>query len=145
MEPGPFAVRRQSPNHQTTREFPDLPFNQKSKNVLCVYISNFKKMVQFSSVIQSCWLLQPHGLQHTRPPSCPSPTPGVYSNSCPLSWQHHWTISFSVIPFLSTFSLSQHQGLFKQVSSSHEMAKVSKLQLQLQHQSFQWIFRTDVL
>ena len=29
--------------------------------------------------------LRPHGLQHTRPP-CPSPTPGVYSNSCPLSW-----------------------------------------------------------
>ena len=42
-----------------------------------------------------------------------------------------------------TFSLSQHQGLFKQVSSSHEMAKVSELQLQ--HQSFQSIFRTDFL
>ena len=39
--------------------------------------------------------MRPHGLQHTRPP-CPSPTPGVYSNSCPLS---HPTISFSVIPF----------------------------------------------
>ena len=39
---------------------------------------------QFShSVVSDC--LQPHGLQHTRPP-CPSPTPRVYSNSCPLSW-----------------------------------------------------------
>ena len=37
--------------------------------------------VQFSSVAQSCPTLQPHELQHTRPP-CPSPTPGVYSNSC---------------------------------------------------------------
>ena len=40
--------------------------------------------VQFShSVVSDS--LQPHGLQHARPP-CPSPTPGVYSNSCPLSW-----------------------------------------------------------
>ena len=42
-----------------------------------------------------------------------------------------------------SFNLSQHQGLFQWVSSSHQMAKV--LEFQLQHQSFQWIFRTDVL
>ena len=42
--------------------------------------------------------LRPHGLQHTRPP-CPSTTPGVYSNSCPLSWWCHPTISSSVGPF----------------------------------------------
>ena len=42
--------------------------------------------------------LQPHGLQHTRTP-CPSPTPGAYSNSCPLSQWCHPTISSSVIPF----------------------------------------------
>ena len=41
------------------------------------------------------------------------------------------------------FSLSQHQGLYKWVSSSHQVAKV--LEFQLQHQSFQWIFRTDRL
>ena len=40
--------------------------------------------VQFSSVPQPCLTLWPHGLQHTRLP-CPSPTPGVYSNSCPFS------------------------------------------------------------
>ena len=40
-------------------------------------------------------------------------------------------------------SLSQHQGLFQWVSSSHQAAKV--MELQLQHQSFQWIFRTDFL
>ena len=42
-----------------------------------------------------------------------------------------------------SFNLSQHQGLFQWVSSSHQVAKV--LELQLQHLSFQWIFRTDVL
>ena len=42
--------------------------------------------------------LQPHGLQHARPP-CPSPTPRVYSNSCTLSRWYHPTISSSVIPF----------------------------------------------
>jgi len=41
--------------------------------------------VQFSSVAQSCPTLQPHELQHARPP-CPSPTPEVHSNSRPSSW-----------------------------------------------------------
>ena len=53
-------------------------------------------LVQFSHsfVSDSLW---PHGLQHARPP-CPSPTPGYYSNSCPLSRWCHPTISTSVIP-----------------------------------------------
>ena len=46
-------------------------------------------------------------------------------------------------PFPPAFNLSQHQGLFQWVSSSHQVAKV--LELQLQHQSFQWIYRTDFL
>ena len=46
-------------------------------------------------------------------------------------------------PFSSRFNLSQHRGLFRWVSSSHQVAKV--LEFQLQHQSFQWIFRTDFL
>ena len=46
-------------------------------------------------------------------------------------------------PSPPAFNLSQHQGFFKWVSSSHQVAKV--LELQLQHQSFQWIFRTDLL
>ena len=46
-------------------------------------------------------------------------------------------------PSLPAFDLSQHQGLFQWVSSSHQVAKV--LELQLQHQSFQWIFRIDFL
>ena len=86
--------------------------------------------------------LRPHGLQHDRPP-CPSPAPGVYSNSCSLSWWCHPTISSSIDLSPSPFSLSQQQGLFQWVSSSHQMAKV--LEFQLQHQSFQWRFRTDFL
>ena len=54
--------------------------------------------------------LRPHGLQHARPP-CPSPAPGVYSNSCPLSWWCHPTKSSSVIPSSSAFNLSQRQGI----------------------------------
>ena len=55
--------------------------------------------------------LQPHGLQHTRPP-CPTPTPGVYSNSCPLSWWCYPTISSSVIPFSSRLQLFPASGSF---------------------------------
>ena len=67
---------------------------------------------QFShSVISdSLW---PHGLQHTRLP-CPSPTPGVYSNSCPLSRWCHPT-SHPLSSPSPAFSLSQHQGLFQWV------------------------------
>ena len=55
--------------------------------------------VQFShSAVSNS--LQPHGLQHARLP-CPSPTPGVYSNSCPLHCWRHPTISCSVVPFSS--------------------------------------------
>ena len=55
--------------------------------------------VQFSHSVMSD-SLWPHGLQHTRLP-CLSPTPGAWSNSCPLSWWSNPTISFSVIPFSS--------------------------------------------
>ena len=44
--------------------------------------------------------LRPHGSQHARPP-CPSPTPGVHSNSCLSSWWCHPAISSSVVPFFS--------------------------------------------
>ena len=55
--------------------------------------------VQFSlSVVSDS--LRPHELQHARPP-CPSPTPGVHPNPCPLSWWCHPASSSSVIPFSS--------------------------------------------
>ena len=63
---------------------------------MCVCVC--ETQIQFSrSVVSDS--LQPHGLQHARPP-CPSPTPGVYSNSCPSSWWCHPTILSSVNPLL---------------------------------------------
>ena len=74
------------------------------------------KELQFCSVQFSCSVvsnsLQPHGLQHTMLPS-PSPTPGVYSNSCPLSQWCHPTISFSVIPFSSCLQSFPTSGSFQ--------------------------------
>ena len=67
--------------------------------------------VHFShSAVSNC--LWPHGLQHARPP-CPSPTPIVYSNSCPLSSCCHPTISFSVVPFSSHLQSFPASGSFQ--------------------------------
>ena len=63
---------------------------------ICIYLLVFSS-VQFSRSVMSD-SLWPHGLQHAKFP-CPSPTPGVYSNSCPLSRWCHPTISSSVVPF----------------------------------------------
>ena len=90
------------------------------------------------SVVSSS--LGPHGLQHARPP-CPSLSPRACSNSCPLSRWYYPTISSSVAPFSSCLHFSEHQGLFQWVGSSLQVAK--SLELQLQHQPFQWIFRVD--
>ena len=85
--------------------------------------------------------LRPHEPPHARPP-CPSPTPGDHPNSCQLSrWCHQPSHPLS-FPSPPALNLSQHQGLFKWVSSSHQVAKV--LEFQLQHQSFQWSPRTDL-
>ena len=66
--------------------------------LLIVYSNGFSSF-QFSRLVvsDSLW---PHELQHARPP-CPSPTPGVYPSSCPLSRWCHPTISSSVVPFSS--------------------------------------------
>ena len=70
----------------------------------CTHVSVLICMPQFSSVQFSCSVvsdsLWSHGLQHARPP-CPSPTPRVYSNSCPSSRWCHPAILSSVIPFSS--------------------------------------------
>ena len=103
--------------------------------------SNHISLVQFSHTVMSD-SMRPHGLQRARPP-CPSLTPGVHPTHV------HW-VGDAIQPShpLSSpsppaFNLSQRQGLFQWISSSHQVAKV--LQFQLQHQSFQWIFRIDFL
>ena len=69
----------------------------------------------FSSIQLSCSVvsdsLRYHGLHHARP-LCPSPTPAVYSNSCPLSWWWHPTISSSVVPFYSWLKSLTASGSF---------------------------------
>ena len=71
---------------------------------LCLQFSQFSHSVVSDS-------LPPHGLQHARS-SCPSPTPGVYANSWPLSWWSHPTISFSSIPFSSYLQSFPASGSF---------------------------------
>ena len=74
---------------------------------------------------------------------CPVLSPRICSNSCPLiHWCYH-TISSSSPLLLLPSVFSEHQGLFQWVNSSHQVAKL--LELQFQHQSFQWIFRVDFL
>ena len=97
-------------------------------------------LVQFSSVAQSCLTL-------CNPMNCSTPGLPVH-HKFPESTQAdvHWagdTIQPShplSSPSPPALNLSQHQGLFKWVSSSHQVAKV--LEFQLQHQSFQWTLRT---
>ena len=84
-------------------------FRSKGFPYLRVHFQSF----QFSRLVMSD-SLRPHGLQHARPP-CPLPTPGVYSNSCPLSWWCHPTISSSYpfsyclqsFPASGSFQMSQ--------------------------------------
>ena len=98
-------------------------------------------MLLFSHSIMS-YALRLHRPEHACL-LCPSPSPRACSDSCLLigdAIQLSHSLSFPSPP---TFNLSQHQGLFQWVYSLHQGAKV--LEFQLQHQSFQWIFRTDFL
>ena len=97
---------------------------------------------QFSSVAQSCPTL-------CNPKNCSMPCLPVHHQLPEFTQTHvHWV--GDVIqpshplssPSPPALNLSQHQGLFKRISSSHQVAKV--LEFQLQHQSFQWIFTTDL-
>ena len=122
-------------------------------NILCLLFSRdvynqsaralYKASVQLSSVAQSCPALC-NPMNHS--------TPGlpVHQQLPEFTRTHVHRVGDAIqpshplfSPSPPTFNLSQHQGLFQWVSSSHQVAKV--LEFQLQHQSFQWIFRTDLL
>ena len=108
-------------------DLPDLEIERGSPTLEADYLPG--ELLQFSSVAQLY-------LTPCNPMDCS--IPGLpYSNSSPSSWWCHPTISSSVVPFSSIFNLSQHQGLFKWVNSSHQMGKV--LEFQFQHQSLHWI------
>ena len=72
-------------------------------------LSSIHHQFSCSVVSDSLW---PHELQHARPP-CPSPTPRVHPNPCPLSWWCHPTISSSVVPFSSCPQSSPASGYFQ--------------------------------
>ena len=100
-------------------------------------------ILQFSSVPQSCLTL-------CDPMACSTSVFPVHHQLLEFTQTHvHWVGDaiqpsyYLSSPFPPAFNLSQHQGLFQWVSSLHQVAKV--LEFQLQHQSFQWIFRTDFL
>ena len=99
--------------------------------------------VQFSSVPQLCLTL-------CDPMDCSMPGFPVHYQLLELAQTHIHQVGDAIQPShpllslsLPAFNLSQHQGLFQWVSSSHQVAKVFEFELQLQ--SFQWIFRTDFL
>ena len=101
------------------------------------------------SIINNILLYTIQGIKNLSLPYCycSAPLSSTISlslpNLCPLSWQYYPTISSSAAPFSSALNLFQHQGLFQWASYSHQVAKV--LELLLQHQCFQWIFRVDFL
>ena len=108
-----------------------------------MYVPTALHLYQFSSVAQSYLIL-------CNPMDCSMPALPVHHQLLEFTQTHgHW-VSDAIQPshpLLSpsppAFSLAQHQGLFQWVSSLHQVAKL--LELQLQDQSFQWIFRTDFL
>ena len=85
---------------------------QKTKNIVTMWFRNpAPGHILFFVQSLSHVSLRPHGLQHARLP-CPSPTPRACSDSCPLIWWRHPTISSSVIPFSSCLQSSPESGSF---------------------------------
>ena len=120
-----WVFRRLSLNVLTVLKFPSLLFTYVSFLHLCTGVSkkwvghltpmclsnNAISSVKFSYSVVSNFLW-PHEPQHARPP-CPSPTPGIYPNSCPLSRWCHPTISSSVVPFSSRPQSFPASGFFQ--------------------------------
>ena len=109
----------------------------------CIFVCVDYQFSQFSSVAQSYLTL-------CNPMDCSTPGLPVHHQLPELTQTHVHRVSEAIQPSqpLSSpsppaLNLSQHHGLFQWVSSSYQVAKV--LEFQLQHQSFQWIFRTDFL
>ena len=120
-----------------------------SKKTKDLYIENYKALVnrisqsvQFSSVAQSCPTL-------CDPMNCTTPGLPVHHKLPEFTQTHVHRVGDAIqsshslsSPSPPALNLSHHQGLFKWISFSHQVAKV--LEFQLQHQSFQWTLRTDL-
>ena len=105
------------------------------------YLTYMQSSVQFSCSIVSK-SLQPHELQHARPP-CPSPTPRFYSNSCPSTRWCHPAISSSVVPFFSCPQPLPASGSFP-MSQFFSWGGQS-IGVSAKHHSFQRTLRADLL
>ena len=110
---------------------------------LCLFCCLMYRVIQFSSVAQLCLTLW-------NPMDCSAPGLPVHHQLPEFTQTYVCQVGDAMQPShpLSSpsppaFNLSQHQSLFKWVSSSHQVAKV--LEFQPQHQFFKWIFRTDFL
>ena len=110
-----------------------------------IYIIDILKVWYWSSV-----QLFIHAWLFATPTDCSTPGFPIHHQLHELAQNHVNRVGDAIQPshpLLSpsplAFNLSQHQGLFQWVSSSYQIAKI--LELQLQYQSFQWIFRTDFL
>ena len=109
------------------------------------YVKRCSTSLIISSVQFSCSVMS-----LCDPMDCSTPGFSVHHQLPELTQTHgHW-VGYAIqlshplsSPSFPAFHRSQHQGIFQWISSSHQVAKV--LELQLQHQSFQWIFRTDFL
>ena len=131
IEPGSPALQADSlPSEQYCLDLP-------------LTLSHLKISVQYSSITQSCLTL-------CDPKDCSTPGLPVHHQLLEFSQTHvHWvgdaiqTSHPLLFPSPPALNLSQNQGLFQWVSSSHQLAKI--LEFQLQHQSFQWTPRTDLL
>jgi len=143
----PFKLYINRSQSQFSRSFILVPltnevrvFNIRKVKMLIWGGGSFWLLLLFSHSVMSDYL-QPHGRQDTRLP-CSSLSPRVQTH---VHWindalQPSHPLSSPSPP---TLNLPQHQGLFQRVNSLHQMAKV--LELQLQHLSFQWTPRTDLL
>ena len=134
-----------SENKQSNKKIKDLNahFSKEGTDMAIKHIKicSISLVLQFSRSVVS-HSLQPHGLQHASFP--------VHHQLPELNHTHIHRVGNAILsshPLSSSsppaFNLSQYQGLFQGVSSSHQVAKVLEFQLQLQ--SFQWIFRPDLL
>ena len=135
-QPAVGHVRFHIPWRKSARKWCTQPTPAVLKALLCI-------SPQLSSVAHLCLTL-------CDPVDCSTSGFPVHHQSQELAQTHVHQVGDAIQPShpLSsppppTFSLSQHWGLFQGVSSSHQVAKV--LEFQCQHQSFQWIFRTDFL
>ena len=95
--------------YEQSNSFQTMNSNRTYQNL--VFYNDIRDVIRFSCSFMSD-SLQPHGLQHARP-HYPSPTPRVYSNSCPLSRWCHPTISSSVVPFSSCLQTFPALGSFQ--------------------------------